>query len=139
MTDRETMLERLRSANPLPDDDLVDAEEFGLFVSYFAERKDAMQPTPTRTPTRSSETLQHPWYRRPIVAFGAAVAVTILLVAPLLMLRSSPTDELVDDPIASTTTTRPMIRAIRSMRAWAESAPAISSKSKCSRGSVDLP
>ena len=54
MTDRETMLERLRSANPLPDDDLVDAEEFGLFVSYFEERKAAMHPTPTTKPINSN-------------------------------------------------------------------------------------
>ena len=67
MTDRETTLERLRSANPLPDGDHVDAEELGLFVSYFEERKAAMHHAPTQKPTKPVRPPQRAWRRRPAV------------------------------------------------------------------------
>jgi hypothetical protein len=105
MTDRETLLEQLRSANPLPDDDCVDAEELGLFVSYFAERKGDMHPTPMRQPTERSERQLRSWYRRPMVAVAAAAAVTLLAMTPLVMLRSGGADEPIDESVVSATTT----------------------------------
>lgn len=105
MTDREMMLERLRSANPLPDRDHVDAEELGLFVSYFEERKAAMHSTPTGKPAKPTKPTRRSWYRRPSMVFAAAVVVTILTVTPLLLLRSTGTGEVADEPIPSATTT----------------------------------
>ena len=107
MTDNEATLERLRSANPLPDRDHVDAEELGLFVSYFEERKAAMHPAPTRRPTKAARPPQRAWYRRPAAVFSAAVVATILMVAPLVLLRSTAPVAVTEETAVATTTGPP--------------------------------
>ena len=88
MTDRETMLERLRSANPLPDTDHVDAEELGLFVSYFKERKADMQTEKRPAPQAPLPRRRNGW----LVAAGAAIAVFVLIGGSLWFVSGTGTD-----------------------------------------------
>lgn len=84
MTDREQLLERLRSANPLPGVDHVDANELSSFVSYFEERKGAV--TTTRTPV--SPEIKSPDRRRwrPAIAFGTAAALLVAAVGIVVVI-----------------------------------------------------
>ena len=88
MTDRETMLERLRSANPLPDTDHVDAEELGLFVSYFEERKADMQTEKRPAPQAPPRRRRNGW----LVTAGAAIAVFVLVGGSLWFVSGTGTD-----------------------------------------------
>jgi hypothetical protein len=99
MTDRERVLERLRSANPLPGIDHVDADELGLFVSYFEERRDRMADTRTTRGHEPKET-QHRW-ARPVLVFMTALAVCLVVVgAAALLMRG---EESSVEPAAPTT------------------------------------
>ena len=88
------MLERLRSANPLPDTDHVDAEELGLFVSYFEERKADMQTEKRPAPQAPPRRRRNGW----LVAAGAAIAVFALIGGSLWFVGGTGTD-VVEEPI----------------------------------------
>ena len=94
MTDRETMLKRLRSANPLPDTDHVNAEELGLFVSYFEERKADMQTEKRPAPQAPLRRRRNGW----LVAAGAAIAVFVLIGGSLWLVSGTGTDA-VEEPM----------------------------------------
>ena len=102
MTDRETMLERLRSANPLPDTDHVDAEELGLFVSYFEERKADMQTEKRPAPQAPLRRRRKGW----LVAAAAAIAVFVLIGGSLWFVGGTGTD-VVEEPMFTTTSAVP--------------------------------
>jgi hypothetical protein len=111
MTDREMVLERLRSANPLPDTDHVDAEELGLFVSYFEERKADMQTEKRPTPQAPLRRRQNGW----LVAAGAAIAVFVLIGGSLWLVSRTGTDA-VEEPLVTTTSAVPTTVAL--VDAW---------------------
>jgi len=84
MTDRESVLERLRSANPLPGLDHVDTEELGLFVSYFEQRRVRM--TDTRTTRKREPTERQRRWIRPVLVSVTALGVTLVVIAALPLL-----------------------------------------------------
>lgn len=80
-----------------------DATADALFSAINA-RRGVMHTTPTRNRLGPVPPRHRPWYRQPVMIFAAAVIATILVATPLLMLRSNPTGEAADGPVASDTT-----------------------------------
>jgi hypothetical protein len=88
VTRHDEALEQMRSANPLPGIDFVDADELVLSRSHFKERRLAMTtrtPTPRDlTPTKSDRS-----WRSAIVATSAFILVIALLGVGTFVLRGS--------------------------------------------------
>lgn len=99
MTETDRALERLRSANPVPGIDHVDADELGLFVSYFEERRDVM--TDTKSDRRGGTADEQPRRLRPVAVFATALVVCLVVVGALTLLMRGETSEV--DPAASVT------------------------------------
>ncbi len=77
-------LERVRSANPLPDVEHVDTDEIALFLSHFEERRSSMTMTDTRG--TSFEPLPGPrrnW--RPVLVIGLAMMLVLALVGGVVL------------------------------------------------------
>lgn len=78
MTRDELVLERLRAADPAPNDARIDPDELSTIFSVLEERRGAVT---TQTPIRPREqpTTERRWLR-PALAFGFAVMVVMLAV-----------------------------------------------------------
>ena len=116
MTDRETMLERLRSANPLPDADHVDVAELGLFVSYFEERKADMQTEKRPAPQAPLRRRRNGW----LVAAGAAMAAFVLIGGSLWFVSGTGIDVVgqpmvTSVPVPTTVTSLPVPTTVTSL------------------------
>lgn len=100
MTDTDRAVERLRSANPLPGIEHVDADELGLFVSYFEERRDVMNDS--KAAHRGEPALVKPRRLQPALVFVVALVACLVVVgAAALLMRG---EESSVEPAAPATT-----------------------------------
>ncbi len=115
MTDTDRALERLRSANPLPGIDHADADELGLFVSYFEERV-AMPDTKT---VQRGSAADRPRRIRPALVLATALVGCLVVVGAVTVLTRGektsvePAATVTAPPEATTVVETPSLR-------WAE-------------------
>jgi hypothetical protein len=103
MIDNATIEQWIREANPIPDVDDVDADEFARFVAAADRRRAAIMQAPTQHPTPTSPVTPPPSSRRKVWAFAAGFLVILLVVgAAALFLRGDDTP-VADEPAPPTT------------------------------------
>ena len=105
MIDNATIEQWMREANPIPDVDEVDADEFARFVAAADRRRAAIMQAPTQHPTPTSPVTRPPSSRRKAWAFTAAFILMIVAVGiAALVTRGGGEAPVSDEPTAPTTT-----------------------------------
>jgi hypothetical protein len=129
MTDPSRIRRLLEEANPVPDPTAAHDNESAADVLFSAinGRRGVMPTAPTRKPVKPVPPPKRPWYRQPVTIFASAVIVTILAVTPLLLLRSTGSVVVVDEPVVSTTLTPVVSTTIQAAPATTTTIPTESS------------
>lgn len=107
MSRHQELLERMRSANPVPHPALTDPDELGAVFSLLTERRAAMKAAPEKHYEQLSRKLEPPRHpRRQVVLVFAAAAVVVLAVVGVgsLLLQGDDTP-----PAAPPASTAPVI------------------------------
>ncbi len=106
MIDNATIEQWMREANPIPDVDEVDADEFARFVAAAHTRRAATMQAPTQHPTPTTPVTSPPQRRRKVWAFAAAFILMIVAVGvAALVTRGGGEAPVSDEPMAPVTVT----------------------------------
>lgn len=105
MTTPNRIRQLLEEANPVTDPTAVHSDDAAADALFSAinTRRGVMHTTPTKDRLGRVPSPPRPWYRRPVAVFAAAVAATILVATPLVLLRSADTGLVADKPAVSAT------------------------------------
>ena len=103
MIDATTVEEYMRTANPIPDLDALDADELAFAVAAVDRRRATVMQAPTQHRTEASAIALSPPHRRRVWAFAAAFVLVLVVVgAAALVLRDDDT-QVTDEPAPPTT------------------------------------
>ena len=97
MIDAATLERYMRDANPLPNLDDINADEFARFVAAAHPRRAVIMQAPTQHPTEPTPTTPKRRSRR-VWAFAAAFIIVLVGVGLAALLLSSEEQPVVDEP-----------------------------------------
>ena len=103
MTDIATVEEYMRTANPIPDLDMLDADELAFAVAAVDTRRATAMQAPTQHPTDVTSTAPPPQRRRPVWTFAAAFVLILVVVGGAALLLRRDDTQVTNEPETPTT------------------------------------